>query len=128
MRNPKRIKTTLQAIEEIWKLYPDLRLGQLICNVYRDPALYYVEDDELVKALQEVYLPEPTIVYGKRKLDDGSYVEDKNMIARKFGDTLQACFICKKAKTCEAKTIKDCKPDKLENVVCMSDEDVWKVD
>ena len=126
MRNPKRIKKVLKAIEEVWELYPDMRLGQLICNVYRDPILYYIEDKELVEALQEVYLPEPTIVYGKRKLEDGSYVEDKNLIARKFGDSVQACFICKKATTCTARTIKDCKPDKHDNIVCASGDDVWK--
>lgn len=126
MRNPKRIKKVLNAIQEIWELYPDMRLGQLICNVYRDPALYHIEDKDLVKALQEVYLPEPTIVYGKRKLEDGSYVEDKNLISRKFGERLQACFICKKAKTCTAKNIKECKPDKHENIVCFSGEDLWK--
>lgn len=125
MRNPKRIKKVLKAIEEIWGMYPDLRLGQLIGNVFRDPVLYYVEDKELVKALQEVYLPEPTIVYGKRKLDDGSYIEDKELISRKFGDKLQACFICKKAKTCTAKNITECKPDKHEHIVCMSGGEIW---
>ena len=126
MRNPKRIKPTLEAIRTIWEKYPDMRLGQLIGNVFNDPYLYHVEDKEMVEALQQVYLPKPEIVYGKRKLDDGSYVEDKNMIARKFGDTLQACFICKKAETCNAKNIKECKPDKHENIVCFSGEDLWK--
>lgn len=126
MRNPKRIKKVLNAIQEIWELYPDMRLGQLIGNVLRDPALYYIEDKELIEALQQVYLPEPVIVYGKTKLSDGSYAEDTRLISRKFGDRLQACFICKKAKTCTAKNIKECKPDKHENIVCFSGEDVWK--
>ena len=55
MRNIKRIDKTLASIKEIWMKYPDMRLGQLLCNVLRDPALYYVEDDQLVKSLQEYY-------------------------------------------------------------------------
>ena len=58
------------------------------------------------------------IVYGKVKQPDGSYVEDKKLISRKFGETLKACFICKKGETCTAKRLKDCKPEKKENVVC----------
>lgn len=125
MRNPKRIKPTLRAIQEIWELFPDMRLGQLICNVVHESYLYHIEEKDLVKSLQDVYLPKPTIIYGKTKLEDGSYVEDKNMIARKFGDRLQACFVCKKAKTCTAKNIKECTPEKHENVVCMSEDAIW---
>ncbi len=58
------------------------------------------------------------IVYGKVKQSDGSYVEDKKLIARKFGKHLKACFICKKEETCTAKKLKDCKVEKKENVVC----------
>lgn len=126
MRNPKRIDKVLKAIKEIWELYPDLRLGQLIGNVFRDPHLYYVEDKEMVEALQQVYLPKPTIVYGKVKQADGSYIEDKNLISRKFGERLQACFICKKEKTCTAKNISECKPDKKDNIICAKGDDVWK--
>lgn len=55
MRNPKRIKKCLRKIEEVWSKYPDLRLGQLILNVINDPALYYIEDEELVELLEEYY-------------------------------------------------------------------------
>lgn len=56
MRNPNRIETTLKEIERIWKNNPDLRLCQLLLNIVTDAnVLYYVEDADLIKALQEVY-------------------------------------------------------------------------
>ena len=55
MRDPKRIDRILQEISNIWHKYPDMRLGQLICNVLQDPALYYIEDEELVNYLKAFY-------------------------------------------------------------------------
>ncbi len=54
MRNPKRIEDVLSRIRKIWHIYPDLRLGQLLINVIglgRDP--FYVEDDDLVKMIED---------------------------------------------------------------------------
>lgn len=58
MRNQNRIDRILNEIRKIWKQYPDLRLGQLILNVIEDPALYYIEDEELVELLKQTYLKE----------------------------------------------------------------------
>ena len=55
MRDINRIDTVLSEIKSIWEKNPDLRLGQLISNVIRDPALYYIEDEDLVKVLKELY-------------------------------------------------------------------------
>lgn len=55
MRDINRIDDILQNIGEVWKLFPDLRLGQLLLNVYSDPALYYVEDEKLIQKLKEFY-------------------------------------------------------------------------
>ncbi|MCQ2794764.1 MAG: hypothetical protein MJ214_00970 [Bacilli bacterium] len=55
MRDPKRIPIILKEIEKIWNGSPDLRLGQLLCNVLRDPALYYVEDEKLIEYLKMYY-------------------------------------------------------------------------
>ena len=55
MRDINRIDEILNDIKNIWEKYPNLRLGQLICNVIRDPALYYIEDKELIEALKEFY-------------------------------------------------------------------------
>lgn len=55
MRDINRIDRILNEIGTIWKQYPDLRLGQLILNVINDPALYYIEDEELVELLKQTY-------------------------------------------------------------------------
>lgn len=55
MRKEERIDPTLERLGKVWKQYPDLRLGQLILNVARDPMLYYLEDEELIKTLEEFY-------------------------------------------------------------------------
>lgn len=55
MRDITRIDRILDRLKTLWKKYPDLRLGQLIINVLRDPALYYIEDEELIDLLEEYY-------------------------------------------------------------------------
>lgn len=55
MRDARRIQGILQEISNIWHANPDLRLGQLICNVIQDPALYYIEDKDLIKILKDFY-------------------------------------------------------------------------
>ena len=55
MRDPNRIPQILEEIKKIWEKYPDMRLGQLIGNVFRDPTLYYVEDQGLVDGLKDLY-------------------------------------------------------------------------
>lgn len=70
MRDPKRISIVLKAIKEIWAKNPDLRLGQLICNVARDPVVYYLEDDELVNMLYAFYSTESSKVPKKIILKD----------------------------------------------------------
>ena len=63
MRDPKRINGILKQLGGLWKQYPDLRLGQLILNVSRDPQLiYYLEDNDLIKALYETYSREVTYI------------------------------------------------------------------
>lgn len=55
MRNINRIDSILEKLGNIWKEYPDLRLGQLICNIIKDPALYYIEDEQLIELLEKEY-------------------------------------------------------------------------
>jgi len=57
MRDPDRIPLVLQEIERIWRLHPDWRLGQLVCNLaaWADPTqnvVWDVEDDVLVAEAQ----------------------------------------------------------------------------
>lgn len=55
-RDPRRIYEVLEYIQDIWEKYPDLRLGQLLCNCVKyEPALYFLEDDELIKKLTATY-------------------------------------------------------------------------
>ena len=58
MRDITRIDKILSGIKEVWTTVPDLRLGQLLLNVLQDPALYYVEDEQLVSYLEKFYLGE----------------------------------------------------------------------
>ncbi len=53
MRDPERIPLVLQEIERAWRLHPDWRLGQLVCNLaaWIDASqniVWDVEDDALV--------------------------------------------------------------------------------
>ena len=65
MRNSNRIPKILKEVEKIWKLYPELRLGQLIDScmyLYDDYELFYIGDEELIKVLK-------TIKYVREKND-----------------------------------------------------------
>lgn len=55
MRPKNRIDKILNELSVVWKKNPDLRLGQLICNVLQDPQLYYIEDDDLIDYLKKYY-------------------------------------------------------------------------
>lgn len=56
MRDPKRIDRILKLIENSWKRYPDLRLGQLLINlgiVKDDVATWRIEDKDWEEYLKE---------------------------------------------------------------------------
>ena len=55
MRSPKRIPKILKELELIWKLYPNLRLGQLIFNLEYVDNIYNMEDEQLIKILRKYY-------------------------------------------------------------------------
>ena len=58
MRDINRIDPILQRIGEIWKQYPDLRLGQLLENisVEYNSSLYFTEDKDLLRKLEGFYI------------------------------------------------------------------------
>lgn len=59
MRDPNRIPGVIHEIEDIWKEFPDLRLGQILMSAFfSTPELYFVEDEELVGVLREKLTPE----------------------------------------------------------------------
>ena len=60
MRDPNRIALVLKEIETYWKQRPDLRLGQILCNMGRNCGLedpFYLEDDKLLQVLKEYNNP-----------------------------------------------------------------------
>lgn len=57
MRDPDRIPKVLRDVERLWRLHPDWRLGQLICNLaaWADPTeniVWDIEDDALVAEIR----------------------------------------------------------------------------
>ena len=76
MRAVSRIDSILKELGEIWKEYPDLRLGQLILNTIENPQLYYIEDEDLIIRLKEVYTPTPESMQlrGFFTLEDGKNI------------------------------------------------------
>lgn len=55
MRDPERIDKILKALSVAWHKVPDLRLGQLICNMQSAAGndLFYVEDDKFADMVEE---------------------------------------------------------------------------
>ena len=51
MRDPKRIDAVIEQLRTVWKCAPELRLGQMLLNVFSEPNLYYVEDQALIDKL-----------------------------------------------------------------------------
>lgn len=55
-RDPERIETVLEELEDYWSEHPDLRLGQILSNISQEKGYkdaFYIEDDELVEELRE---------------------------------------------------------------------------
>ena len=74
MRDPKRINVVLRKIKKIWEQNPDMRLGQLIGNVVDESAIYFIEDDDLVKHLELFYDPEEVFLRAIK-----TYVEENGL-------------------------------------------------
>lgn len=56
MRDSERIPAILDRLGDLWSQMPDLRLGQLLYNLdYNSTALYFIEDEELIAALEKRY-------------------------------------------------------------------------
>lgn len=60
MRDPKRIPIILKQLEDLWMKHPDLRLGQLILNVFSlhngiDARVYNMEDEDFIREIKKDY-------------------------------------------------------------------------
>lgn len=56
MRDVNRIDALLDLLKKYWKQdvnYSDLRLGQILSNIARNKDIFYLEDDEVIKWLEE---------------------------------------------------------------------------
>jgi uncharacterized protein YihD (DUF1040 family) len=61
VRDPNRIPEILSVLSKVWYKNPDFRLCQLIMNAtgsIRSYDPYYIEDEELLKKLKELYKEE----------------------------------------------------------------------
>ena len=54
MRDPKRISKVLEVLQQLWEQYPDFRFGQLLVNLPFESDPFFMEDDEMIKFLQNV--------------------------------------------------------------------------
>lgn len=60
MRNKERIPKILERLQRIWEKNPDMRLGQLIENVFPNTphdyiSGYYLEDEQYISTLEKFY-------------------------------------------------------------------------
>ena len=53
IRDSKRIEPTLKKLEEAWKLYPDMRLGQLIAVCAGTNNIFGIEDDIMLEGINK---------------------------------------------------------------------------
>ena len=53
MRDPDRIACVLGKVGELWRMYPDWRLGQLLANVaaWRNTDVWDMEEEELTEEI-----------------------------------------------------------------------------
>jgi len=72
MRDKNRIPLILKRLEELWNKHPDMRLAQLLWNIYPctdytriDP--YYMEDEEFMSNIEKYYASNPTYRVGGEK-------------------------------------------------------------
>ena len=56
MRNPDRIEPFLEKLGKIWKENcPDWRFGQFVENIIKPYDMFYVEEDEMIKHIEELF-------------------------------------------------------------------------
>ena len=59
MRDPERIDKICDQIRDLWNLYPDLRLGQLLsCFIFHNADIFNQEDSETSRMLHINYIAE----------------------------------------------------------------------
>lgn len=56
-RDVGRIREILAKLEQVWRQYPDMRLGQLLINVCGKTDLFMIEDEEVLERLEKNIFP-----------------------------------------------------------------------
>lgn len=59
MRDPVRIDPFLMKLSELWKKYPDLRFYQLVVIIGETKDMFYVEEPEILKRIEELLKENP---------------------------------------------------------------------
>ena len=54
MRDINRIEPLLNEFEELWKLNPDIRFGQMVYNLTRSVDLFNLEDDKMLAIINQL--------------------------------------------------------------------------
>lgn len=54
-RNKTYIKDTLKDLKKVWKKFPELRLGQILLNPFRNESIYFKSDREIIDKIKEYY-------------------------------------------------------------------------
>ena len=58
MRDINRIEPFLNKLEELWKLNPDIRFGQMVYNLTRGRDLFNLEDDKMLELINRKFKKE----------------------------------------------------------------------
>lgn len=56
MRDINRIEPFLDKLEELWKLNPDIRFGQMVYNLTRGIDLFNIEDSKMLDIINQLLL------------------------------------------------------------------------
>lgn len=74
MRDPDRIPEVLEKLGRLWKLDPDLRLGQIVMKLSADAnnSAFFIEDDRILGCI-EARLKKMEEEYEYRVVKPGSY-------------------------------------------------------
>lgn len=51
-RPVERISEMMIALEEAWRKFPDMRLGQLMCVLVPENKMFNIEDGELLESIR----------------------------------------------------------------------------
>ena len=54
MRDPTRIPRIISLLQQLWEIYPDQRLGQMLTNYVVTSDVFHIEDDRWEDYLEKL--------------------------------------------------------------------------